>query len=150
MKRVLSLVLALVLVLGTMPMAFADVTATSMDAGQTLKTYGLVQGDENGNLNEEGMLTRAQMMVVLARLLGVEDEAKAYAIPSTSTDVEGHWAAHYIAYAEMKGWTSGVGNGMFAPEGKVTTQQVAKFMLTALGYEANWLLLLKMQLQKVL
>ncbi|BEP30375.1 S-layer homology domain-containing protein [Helicovermis profundi] len=138
MKRVLSLVLALVLVLGTMPMAFADVTATSMDAGQTLKTYGLVQGDENGNLNEEGMLTRAQMMVVLARLLGVEDEAKAYAIPSTSTDVEGHWAAHYIAYAEMKGWTSGVGNGMFAPEGKVTTQQVAKFMLTALGYEANW------------
>ena len=52
-----------------MSISFAN---NSVDAGEILKEFGLVQGDDNGNLNEEGMLTRAEMMVVLSRLLGVE------------------------------------------------------------------------------
>ena len=137
MKRILSLVLVLVLALGSVPFAFADDAKT---AGETLQELGLAKGvDAEGNLNEEGMLTRAEMMVVISRLLGVEEEAMNYAIPSTSKDVEGHWAAKYIAYAEQVGkWSNGVGNDMFAPQGQVTNQMVAKFMLTALGYEANW------------
>jgi len=130
MKRVLSLVLALALVLGSIPAGFAA-TAT---AGETLKGYGLLAGDQNGNLNEDKDITRAEMMVVLARLLGKFEEAKAYSIPSTSKDVAGHWAAAYIAFAEKEAWTAGKGNGMFDPNGKVTLQETAAFMMKALGY----------------
>lgn len=134
MKRALSLVLAAALVLGSVPAGFA---ATST-AGETLKGYGLVAGDTNGNLNEDKTITRGEMMVVLARLLGKFEEAKAYSIPSTSKDVAGHWAANYIAYAEKEGWTAGKGNGMFDPQGTVTLQEVSVFMLKALGYTADW------------
>lgn len=134
MKRALSLVLAAALVLGSVPAGFAA-TAT---AGETLKGYGLVAGDTNGNLNEDKTITRGEMMVVLARLLGKFEEAKAYSIPSTSKDVAGHWAANYIAYAEKEGWTAGKGNGMFDPQGTVTLQEVSVFMLKALGYTADW------------
>ena len=130
MKRVLSLVLALSLVLGSIPAGFA----ATPTAGETLKGYGLLAGDQSGNLNEDKEITRGEMMVVLARLLGKFDEAKAYSIPSTSKDVAGHWAAAYIAFAEKEAWTSGKGNGMFDPNGKVTLQETAAFMMKALGY----------------
>lgn len=131
MKRILSLVLVLALVLGTIPAGFAA-TAT---AGETLKGYGLLAGDQNGKLNEDKTITRAEMMVVLAQLLGKFTEAKAYSIPSTSKDVKaGTWYAPYVAFAEKEAWTAGKGNGMFDPNGKVTTQETAAFMMKALGY----------------
>lgn len=130
MKRVLSLVLAAALVLGSIPAGFA---ATST-AGETLKGYGVVAGDSNGSLNEDKTITRAEMMTVLARLLGKYEEASKYSIPSTSKDVAGHWNANVIAFAEKEGWTAGKGNGMFDPQGTVTLQEAAAFMLKALGY----------------
>ncbi|OPL08058.1 MAG: hypothetical protein AVO33_02145, partial [delta proteobacterium ML8_F1] len=71
MKRVLSLVLVLVLVLGSFPV-FADEAEATY--GEMLAEMELVLGDEEGNLMEGDALTRAQMMVVLARMYGVEEE----------------------------------------------------------------------------
>jgi len=134
MKRVLSLVLALVLVLGMIPMGFA----ADQTAGEILKGMNLLAGDENGNLNEDQNLNRAEMMVIMARMMGKFEEAKSFALPSTFTDLAGFsWAVPYIAYAEMNEWTAGVGAGMFNPAGAVTAQEVAVFMLKALGYEAD-------------
>jgi len=134
MKRVLSLVLALVLVLGMIPMGFA----ADQTAGEILKGMNLLAGDENGNLNEDQNLNRAEMMVIMARMMGKFEEAKSFALPSTFTDLAGFsWAVPYIAYAEMNEWTAGVGAGMFNPAGTVTAQEVAVFMLKALGYEAD-------------
>lgn len=131
MKRILSLVLVLALVLGTIPAGFAA-TAT---AGETLKGYGLLAGDTSGNLNEDKTINRAEMMVVFAQLLGKKTEAAAYSIPSTSKDVKaGTWYAPYVAFAEKEAWTAGKGNGMFDPMGKVTVQEAATFMMKALGY----------------
>ena len=134
MKRVLSLVLALVLVLGMIPMGFA----ADQTAGEILKGMNLLAGDENGNLNEDQNLNRAEMMVIMARMMGKFEEAKSFALPSTFTDLAGFdWAKPYIAYAEINEWTAGVGAGMFNPAGTVTAQEVAVFMLKALGYEAD-------------
>lgn len=139
MKRVLSLVLALVMVLGMIPMGFAD----GHTAGEELKGYGIIEGYEDGSLGEDKNLNRAEMMVVLARMMGKGAEAEAFALPSTFTDLEGFgWAVPWIAYAEMNEWTAGVGANMFNPAGNVTAQEAAVFMLKALGYEAdvdfNW------------
>ena len=134
MKRVLSLVLVLVLVLGSFPV-FADTTTY----GEQLFEMGLLKGDENGNLNEDSILTRAEMMVVLARLYGVEDEAMAFPLPSTFTDVPADaWYAPYVAYAQLEGWTVGYGDGTFGPNDAVSEQMVATFMLRALGYDVVW------------
>lgn len=130
MKRVLSLILVLALVLGMVPAGFA----ADKTAGEQLKELGLVKGDQNGALNESADITRAEMMVVLARLLGKFDDASKFATPSLSTDVKGHWAANYIAFAEKEGWTAGKGAGVFAPNDKVTVQEAATFMMKALGY----------------
>lgn len=135
MKRVLSLVLALALVLGSIPAGFAADTQT---AGEVLKGYGVLQGDENGNLNETQTIDRATMYTILIKLLGKDAEAKAYTVPSTFTDDNTNWAANYIAFAEKEGLTKGVGNGLFSPNGKVTLQQMATIMLRALGYEADY------------
>jgi len=131
MKRVLSLVLALVMVLGMIPMGFA----ADQTAGEILKGYELLAGDENGNLNEDQYLNRAEMMVILARMNGKYEEAKSFALPSSYTDLAGFgWAVPYIAYAELNEWTSGVGAGKFDPAGHVTLQMAAYFMVEALGY----------------
>jgi hypothetical protein len=117
--------------------------AADSTAGTTLKGYGIIVGDENGNLNEDQNLNRAEMMVVLARMMGKGAEAQAFALPSTFTDLAGFgWAVPWIAYAEMNDWTEGKGANMFDPAGNVTAQEAAVFMLKALGYEAdvdfNW------------
>ncbi len=135
MKRVLSLVLALALVLGSIPAGFAADTKT---AGEVLKGYGVLQGDESGNLNETQTIDRATMYTILIKLLGKDADAKAYTVPSTFSDDNTSWAANYIAFAEKEGLTKGVGNGLFSPNGKVTLQQMATIMLRALGYEANY------------
>lgn len=137
MKRILSLILVLVLVLGSMPLAFAD--EHEMTAGEKLAELGLVQGDEEGNLMEDETLTRAQMMVMLARLYDVEEEAMAFDLPSEFTDVDADsYYAPFIAYAAVQGWTDGVGDGMFAPDAEVGAQMVATFMLRILGYDVDW------------
>ena len=136
MKRILSLILVLVLVLGSMPLAFADGHLTD---GEKLMELGLLQGDGAGNLMEDEALTRAQMMVMLARLYDVEEEAMAYAVDSPFDDVvEGSYYEPYISYAADVGWTEGVGDGLFEPNTEVGPQMVATFMLRILGYEADW------------
>ena len=140
MKRVLSLVLALVMVLGMIPMGFA----ADQTAGEVLKGYGLVAGYPDGSLGENLKINRAEMMVQLARLNGKFEEAKTFnPALTTFTDLEGFaWAAPYIAYAEINEWTAGVGGGKFNPAGEVTLQEAAVFMLKSLGYVAdtdfNW------------
>jgi hypothetical protein len=127
------------MVLGMIPMGFAD----SHTAGEQLKDLGLVTGYPDGTLGEANNITRAEMMVQLSRINGKFEEAKSFALPSTFTDVPAtHWASPYIAYAELNEWTAGVGGGKYDPNGLVTLQQAAVFMLKSLGYVAdvdfNW------------
>ena len=138
MKKILSLVLVLVLVLGSMPLAFADEATPT--AGETLQAYGLVTGmDAEGNLGEDVQVTRAMMIKLLETLLGEEEAASTFALPSTFTDVPADaWYAPYVAYAELMGYTNGMGDGTFAPDALVSKQMVAAYMLRGLGYEGTW------------
>jgi len=135
MKRVLSLVLALVMVLGTMPMAFA----ADETAGEMLQAAGFVAGDENGNLMEDQSLTRAELAVLVAELNGVKENAKTYAIAPEFADVTADdWFGPYVAYAAKEGWFKGDTEGNFNPNGTVSDQTMATVMLRALGYEPAW------------
>ncbi len=132
MKRILSLVLALVLVLGSVPMTFA----ADQSAGEMLKAAGFVAGDQAGNLNEDQKLTREQMMVLIAEMNGVKEEAATFGIPADFSDVsENDWFAPYVWYAFYQGWTTGMGDGTFGAGKAVDSKMAATFMLKALGYE---------------
>ena len=133
MKRFISLIMVVMLLIGIMP---ASMAATKT-AGEELRDLGLLTGDTEGNLMEDKYLTRSEMMVILARMLGEFDEAENYLKKSTFTDGNNHWAERYVAYAQMRGWTSGMGNNEFGYEMKHTAQQAAVFMLKTLGYVAD-------------
>ncbi len=138
MKRVLSLVLALVLVLGSMPLAFAD---EHMTAGDQLYEWNLIAGRSatEKELDEEGTLNRAELMVLFAQLNGVVEDAENFELPSGFSDVDAEaWYAPFVAYGKMAGWTAGYPDGTFKPMNAVSAQEMAAFVLNVLNYEVVW------------
>ena len=138
MKRVLSLVLAFMLVFSSILPAFAE-EATFSEDGQKLVDYKIIAGTGNGD-DAEGQLTRAAMTVLLAAMYGEKEVAETYAFTPSFTDVaEGKWYTPYIAYAEQKGWMSGdAAGGTFRPDDAMKAQEVNAMFLKALGYTVAW------------
>lgn len=132
LKKIIGLILIFILLLSTFSFA-QDLTP-----GEQLQALGLVTGDASGDLMEDKTLTRAEMMVMLARLNDLEDAAENFTAPSNFEDIEDHWAKPFITYAERMGWTRGVSETSFAPEQMVSEQEVATFMIRVLGYEDNY------------
>jgi hypothetical protein len=139
MKKVLSFVLVLSLVLGSFSMAFAatptDVVGKDCEtAVQALSDLGVVSGYTDGTYKPENPVNRAEAAKLIVSALGLE--AYAAGITSTSfTDLDGFgWAVGYIGYANQLGLVKGVGNNKFNPAGPVTYEQWATMLVRALGY----------------
>ncbi len=81
------------------------------------------------------LLLRQYMMVLVARLFDVEDQASTYGIPADYSDVlVSDWFASYVWFADYQGWTAGMGDGSFGVDLPVDAKQVAVFKLKASGY----------------
>jgi hypothetical protein len=137
MKRVLSLVLVLTLVLGSIMPAFAEETLAQETVD--LQSYGVVAGDDTG-ANEAGALKRAEMTVLLSKLYGMQAEAEAYELPGTFEDLDATWEGFvpYINFAKAQGWMSGDNDTTFRPEDAMKAQEVNAMLLKALGYDIEW------------
>lgn len=134
MRKWIVLLVAMALFVGT---AISGYTAPQT-SGEILKSYGLVTGDYNGDLTEGAYLTRAEMMVLLARMMGEFDQASSYGGRSTFVDGgSGHWAERYVAYAQSRDWTEGIGGNRFGYNERHTVREACVFMLKALGYRAG-------------
>lgn len=137
LKKVLALVLACVMVFGTVAMAgsvYPDVAddANYAEAVKTLSALNIIKGDENGNFNPDATITRAEMTKILCTMLGTgELSATATAFTDVAAD---HWASGYIAYAKGLGIVDGYDATTFGPEDPVTYEQVIKLVVAALGY----------------
>jgi len=108
-----------------------SVNADSKD--DLLIGLGILQGDENGDLQLEKELSRAEFTAIVTRTLNAE-------VPEKSTtnfsDVdESHWASGYIATCAQLGLINGFEDGTFRPEENVTYEQAAKVVCCALGYD---------------
>ncbi|MBE6030076.1 MAG: S-layer homology domain-containing protein [Clostridiales bacterium] len=137
MKKVISFVLVLALVLGSFSMAFAvpaDVEGTDYeDAVTALSELGVVTGYTDGNYYPEKAVNRAEAAKLVITALGLAD----YAAGNTAsfTDLEGYgWAKGYIGYAEALGILKGDGNGKFRPADTVSYQEMATMLVRACGY----------------
>ena len=141
LKRALSLLLSSTMVLGMLVMgssaaSYKDVDASNdnQEAIEVLQTAGIMTGDQNGNFNPGGSITRNEMAVVMAHLLNLDYDY--YRGTNPFTDVP-EWAAPYVAACAAEGVVAGIGNGQFGGNQKVTAAQASLMIMKALGYFQN-------------
>lgn len=137
LKKVLCLVLALVMVVGTMAISAAaftdDKDITNKDAAAVLNGIKVIEGYEDKSFRPEGTLTRAEGATIIYKLLQATDVK----LTSKLTDAKGHWSENAVAYCESEGIVAGYGDGTFGVNDKLTAAQFAKMILVALGYKAD-------------
>lgn len=146
LKRVLSLTLASVMLLGMMVVGasatdFADdAEIVNAEAVEITAGLGLFAGSD-GNFNPKGNVTRAQMATIIVKMLyGSEINADQYKGAGTFSDTvafEGGWAEGYINLCANLGVVSGYGDGTFKPGNQVTTAEAATMIINALGIDAG-------------
>lgn len=149
LKKLLALSLALAMVLALPVFAStyteskykdaANINAKCEEAIELVSVLNIMQGDDKGNFNPNGFITRAEVakMIYVITNYGNDDKGVNYKNGNLFTDVAGHWAEGYINYAGMTKLVQGYGNGKFGPDEPITTAEVAKMLLTTIGYSAE-------------
>ena len=138
MKKVLSLVLAFAMILGSFGFVFAtqfpDVSDTEVysEAVNVLSGLGVIGGYPDGNFKPANVVTRAEMATMIVNCLGIPvsggSATKFSDVPSS------HWASGYIAYAVSVGFVAGYPDGTFKPEQQVTANEALTMIIASLGY----------------
>lgn len=98
-----------------------------------LVSLHLFRGTANG-YNLEAAPTRLQGLIMLIRLLGLEEEALACKDSNPFADVTGI-GDRYAAYAYANGLTKGTGANTFTPSRALSAGNYVTFLLRALGYD---------------
>ena len=137
-RSALCLLLALALTLPLALPAAADSTrdyAREEALGYSLKAMGLFNGYSDADLGLEDAPTRAQALVMMLRLMGLEQSAleENYTHPFVDTEAYA-WADPYIGYAFAHGLTKGQSETTFGGADAADTRAYLTFVLRALGY----------------
>ncbi len=146
LKRALSLVLAVVMVIGLMVVGASAVSyndfsdreeIVNKDAVSMLTTLGIIEGKPDGSYAPGEGVDRAQMAKMISVIMnqGADNSALYVNSPSGLTDVDSHWAKGHINFCYTTGIIAGRGNGTFDPDAGVTAVEAAKMLLVAAGYD---------------
>ncbi len=123
MRKIIIMLLSLLFII--------TISYANQESGAQLHKWGIV----NGDLMSDSELTREMAITYYIRLLGEQKAAMDFNGEMSYTDVpKNHWSYKYIAYAEAKKYTHGLGNRTFGLGQMVTYQQMVAFMLRGLGY----------------
>ena len=138
-KKFISAILVFTMVL-SMGSAFAaelpKVNDIAMvEAVVDMHDLKIMVGDENGNFKGNVAITRAEAATVICRMLGLEDDAKAFADAPSFSDTATHWAAGYIETVAKLDILTGKENAVFAPDEAMTFSQFVQALVNALGYK---------------
>lgn len=96
------------------------------EAIHSLVDEGIVKGNENGDLNEEGTLNRAELTAIVLRAKGI--------VPGASdkncfSDVSDEWFAGVVCAAKRLKILDGYPDGLFRPGREVTAGEAAKILV---------------------
>ena len=134
-KRILSLLLAAVVLLGSAPAAFAASEVSDSVIEQVVRATGIMVGDASGNMNLDKTVTRAEYAKMLVAASTYKDKVSGVSNSSPFSDVPyTHWAAGYIKNAVAQGWLTGYLDGSYKPDNTVTLEEAATGALKLLGY----------------
>lgn len=141
MKKVLSLVLVIAMVLSSFSFAFAapkfeDVTGDYEEAVNALVALGVIRGyeenDETFTFRPERNLSRAELAVLLVESLGYGGLVAGS--NSNFSDTQTHWSNGYVAIATGTGLVLGYPDGTFKPDQGVSYDEAITMVLRAVGY----------------
>ena len=146
LKRALSLVLAVVMVIGLMVVGASAVSyndfsdrgeIVNKDAVSMLTTLGIIEGKPDGSYAPTEGVDRAQMAKMISVIMnqGADNSALYVNSPTGLTDIATNWAKGHINYCYTLGIIAGRGNGTFDPSAGVTGVEAAKMLLVAAGYD---------------
>ena len=138
MKRFLTILLTTLALTGLL---CVGASASSFDgAASELAAIGMLKGSAADGFALDQAPTRAQAAIMLVRLFGAEEEAKAaYAagdLKCPFTDVN-EAAAPFAAWLADKGLASGTSSTTFGASDPCTGKAYTVFLLRALGYKDN-------------
>lgn len=143
MKRIVSLVLALSMVLSLFTTAFAgttlkDVEGTKYEAAvSALVELGVVNGYKDDTYRAENVITRAELAKLLVIASGLEGAADLNKGGTKFTDVASdHWATGFINVATQYGYVNGYPDGTFKPDDTVTYAEAVTMAIRVLGYKS--------------
>mgnify|MGYP001104062552 CR=1 FL=1 len=132
-NKILSVILAGVLCFnGTVPVLGVGPPPDWKAAAIYVRDQGIMTGDQNGNLNLNSGLTRAELAVILTRLSDDTGDmgrnAAYYRTICPFTDVP-EWTMPYAGYCAEKKLMAGYGNKQFGPNDPVTPAAACTVML---------------------
>ncbi len=136
MKKSLSLLVAIAMVFSM----FATVVSAAEEptAGEYLNELGVILGNQDGDLKEDQTWKRQDMIVLLSRLFGAEDEAKGAAKTHEFKDVTDKNYDGYISWAVEEGLTKGKSATVFGFGDELETRDFYAFILRALGQDVDY------------
>lgn len=113
--------------------SFADVVGmTCQTAIEVLSSLDIVKGKTDEIFEPDSMLTRAEMVTIVLRMMGMHESADNQNVfedlPSS------HWAYANISAAYRLGIINGTSETTFEPDKAVTYEQAVKMVVSALGY----------------
>ena len=134
MKRILTVFLCAVMMLSLSVYA-NDSAVTEESNAEELKSYGIMQGDTDGNMRLSDELTRAEAVTLIVRLYGFEPETSDAVTVNKFSDMENHWALNAAIIAENLRLTETEKGEAFKPDEKITAQEFLKMLVCLLGYK---------------
>ena len=153
-NRIISALLALALLAAlavapgsaaSIASSFSDISdsATAVNA-DVLRLMGVVDGVGGNRFNPGGSLTRAEFCTMVVKFMGKGDEVPLHATRTIFTDVTAeHWALGYVNLAasltvgaddNKSSLITGVGDGRFDPDAKISLAQAATILIRVLEY----------------
>ena len=149
LKKVLSLVLCVAMMLSVMVMSTGAVTITDADdispqyaeAAEVLTGMGIINGYEDDSFQPQNSIKRSEVAAMIYRAAtgDVEDEkADINAGAKLFTDVNADdWFAGYVNYCGDAEYIKGYEDDSFRAENQVTGYEVLAMILRAVGYDKN-------------
>ena len=135
-KKILAVMLSAVMLSGVFCIsANASNAYTLAEQTGVLKALGVMQGDPDGSLRLDDLVTRAEYTKMITAMSAVRNAASSALSVSPFSDVPyTHWAAPYVRLAVSNGYVSGYTDSTFRPQNYVTYAEAVTVALKLLGY----------------
>lgn len=141
MRKIISFIVVLSMILGSFMMSFAAPLVDTEDlkcedAVNLLTELGVVSGYKDGTYRPEKIVTRAEMATLIIKAMNLDEYATE---KSHFSDMEGHWADPFVAYAASLEFIAGYPDGTFRPDETVSYDEAITMIVQALGYRGEYL-----------
>lgn len=140
-KKLTSMFLSLVMILGLSVSSFAAVSSDAQDskhkdAIELLGALEIMVGDaENGAFRPNDTIRRSEFAKVAVTSMGMQDLAGNFNYPTKYPDVvENHWANGYINVATNQGIIIGDDEGNFRPDDTITYAEAVTVLVRLIGH----------------